>query len=213
MDNQQNKRICAILAGGPEKAPPCETVPAGAYILCADSGLHLAERFSLRPDLVLGDFDSLGNVPETLPHMTVPVEKDDTDTMLAARVALEKGFRDIRIYGAFGGRLDHTLANLQTLEFLRSSGAAGKLIGADDCADLLKAGETLHLPRRTGWTLSLFAWSERCCGVSAAGVYYPLENGVLTRNFPLGVSNHITADHAVIRCGEGMLLVMQSRLR
>lgn len=208
----ENKRICAILAGGPEEGIPCEPVPDEAFILCADSGLHLAERLNCKPDLVLGDFDSLGAVPEHLPHMTVPVEKDDTDTMLAVRVALEKGFRDIRIYGAFGGRLDHTLANLQTLEYLRQQGADGFLAGVSDCARMLCGGETLHLKKRPDWSLSLFAWSERCEDVNAAGVYYPLAHGTLTRSFPLGVSNHITAAEAGISCGSGMLLVMQSKL-
>ncbi len=208
----ENERICAILAGGPEEGIPCEPVPESAFILCADSGLHLAERLNRKPDLVLGDFDSLGAVPEHLPHMTVPVEKDDTDTMLAVRVALEKGFRDIRIYGAFGGRLDHTLANLQTLEYLRQQGADGFLAGASDCARMLCGGETLHLKKRPDWSLSLFAWSERCEDVNAAGVYYPLAHGTLTRSFPLGVSNHITAAAAEISCRSGMLLVMQSKL-
>ena len=102
--------------------------------------------------------------------MTVPVEKDDTDTLLAVRVALEKGYRDIRIYGAFGGRLDHTLANLATLEFLRQQGANGFLAGVRDCARMLLGGETLRLPARPDWSLSLFAWSPECTGVSAAGV-------------------------------------------
>jgi thiamine pyrophosphokinase len=207
-----NQRICAIFAGGPEAGSPCLPVPEGAYILCADSGLRLAERLSLTPDLVLGDFDSLGAVPETLPHMTVQVEKDDTDTMLAARVALEKGFRDIRIYGAFGGRLDHTLANLQTLEFLRNAGADAVLIGTGNLAFLMQSGENRRIPRRDGWTLSLFAWSPECTDVSASGVFYPLEHGTLTRAFPLGVSNHITAEAAEITCGSGTLLVICSRL-
>ncbi len=208
----ENQQICVIFAGGPETAQPALPVPPQAYHLCADSGLHLAERLGCVPDLVLGDFDSLGAVPESLPHMTVPVEKDDTDTLLAVRVALEKGFRDIRIYGAFGGRLDHTLANLQTLEFIRRQGAGGMLIGAGDIAYMLTDGEALVLPRKENWSLSLFAWSEQCRDVSAAGVYYPLEHGDLTRSFPLGVSNQITAESAEIRCGSGMLLILQSRL-
>ena len=208
----EQQSICAILAGGPEEGQPCLPVPAHAYILCADSGLHLAEKLGLQPDLVLGDFDSLGAVPESLPHMTVPVEKDDTDTMLAARVALEKGFRDIRIYGAFGGRLDHTVANLQTLEFLRDAGADAVLVGTGNLAFLMQSGETRRIPRREGWTLSLFAWSPECRAVSAEGGYYPLKNGVLTRDFPLGVSNRITAEEAEITCGIGTLLVICSRL-
>ncbi len=208
----ENERICAILAGGPEEGIPCEPVPKSAFILCADSGLHLAERLCRQPDLVLGDFDSLGAVPAHLPHMTVPVEKDDTDTMLAVRVALERGFRDIRIYGGFGGRLDHTVANLQTLEYLRLQGADGLLCGVRDCARMLCGGESLRLRARLDWTLSLFAWSEKCEDVCASGVYYPLAHGSLTRSFPLGVSNHITADAAEISLGTGILLVMQSAL-
>lgn len=206
------KRICVIFAGGPEEGPPCLPVPAGAYIICADSGLRLAERLAVAPDLVLGDFDSLGAVPEGYPHMTVPVEKDDTDTMLAARVALEKGYRDVRIYGAFGGRLDHTLANLQTLEFLHEAGAEGMLVGARDFALLQPGGTARRYEKRAGWSLSLFSLTERCTGVTLRGVKYPLENGELTRHFPLGVSNAVTADNAEVACGEGLMLVVCSRL-
>lgn len=207
---KETQQICAIFAGGPERELPCEPVPAGAYILCADSGLRLAERLSLPPDLVLGDFDSLGEIPSALPYITAPAEKDDTDTMLAVRTALQKGFRDIRIYGAFGGRLDHTLANLQALEFIRRNGADGMLIGAGDCVRMLTDGERLRLPQRAERTLSLLSWSEQCSGVCVRGVYYPLEDAVLMRAFPLGVSNRITAPEAEIVCGCGMLLVVQS---
>ena len=77
---------------------------------------------------------------------------------------------------------------------------------------MLLSGETCRLPRRDGWTLSVFAWSEHCSGVTERGVFYPLDNASLTREFPLGISNRITADEAEITCGSGTLLVMQSRL-
>ena len=208
----ENRRICVIFAGGPEHGLPCLPVPETAFVLCADSGLQLCERLHCTPDLVLGDFDSLGAVPEKIPHMTAPAEKDDTDTLLAVRTALERGFRDIRIYGAFGGRLDHTLANLQTLEFLAEHGADGMLVGAGDWAVLLKRGETRRFSRMSGWMFSVFAWSERCRGVCIRGAKYPLENAELTRSFPLGVSNEITGDSAEVSCGDGLLLVCGSSL-
>ena len=203
--------ICVIFAGGPESGTPCMEIPPDAYYLCADSGLRLAERLQITPDLVLGDYDSLGAVPEQYPHLILPVEKDDTDTMYAVRVALEKGFRDIRIFGAFGGRIDHTFANLQTLEFLLKHGAKGMLAGANDYAFLME-NETRLLPQRNGFTLSVFAWSEECRGVTLRGVHYPLEHGDLSRHFPLGCSNEITAEQAEITVNEGVLLVMGSRL-
>ena len=206
----KNNRICVIFAGGPERGLPCIPVPAGAYLLCADSGLKLCSRLGLKPDLVLGDFDSLGAEPTVLPHITAQPEKDDTDTMLAVRQALSEGFRDIRIYGAFGGRLDHTLANLQTLEFLRQNGASGMLIGAGDWACLLPAGETGRYVRQPDFTLSVFAWSGTCRGVCIRGTKYTLEQGELSRSFPLGVSNEITAEAAEVSCTEGVLLIAGS---
>ncbi|MBQ8920559.1 MAG: thiamine diphosphokinase [Oscillospiraceae bacterium] len=207
----QNAGICVIFAGGPEQGLPCRPVPEDAFVICADSGLRLCERLHLTPDLVLGDFDSLGAVPAALPHITAPAEKDDTDTMLAVRTALEKGFRELCIFGAFGGRLDHTLANLQALEFLREHGASGMLIGAGDWAVMLLPGETGRFRKREDETFSVFAWSETCSGVCIRGTKYPLEGAELRRSFPLGVSNEITAEHAEVCCGAGILLVIGSR--
>ena len=203
--------ICLIFAGGPENGTPCLPLPETAFVIAADSGLHLCERLQFAPDLVLGDFDSLGAAPADYPVMTVPVEKDDTDTLLAVRVALERGYRDIRIVGAFGGRLDHTIANLQTLEFLYRAGAEGVLIGSEHYARMQGPG-TREYPAVPGFSFSVFSWTERCGGVSLSGVYYPLENAVLTREFPLGVSNAVTAESAHVTCESGLLLIVGSRL-
>ena len=208
----QSIKTSVIFAGGPENGTPCLPVPEHACIICADSGLRLCEQLGLSPDLVLGDFDSLGGVPEQYPHMTVPVEKDDTDTLLAVRTALSKGFTDIRIFGAFGGRLDHTLANIQTLEFLQKHGAEGILVSSDNYAALQGNGTVRRYPKVEGFSFSVFSLSERAEGVTLAGTYYPLENGMLTRDFPLGVSNHITAEYAEVSVRSGTLLIIGSRL-
>ena len=206
----ESRRICVIFAGGPERGLPCLPVPEGAYILCADSGLKLCQRLNCVPDLVLGDYDSLGAEPAGLPHITANPEKDDTDTLLAVRHALTQGYRDIRIFGAFGGRLDHTLANLQTLLFLHEHGACGMLIGAGDWVCLQPAGVTGRYAKQPGFTFSVFAWSEQCTGVCIRGTKYTLENGTLSRSFPLGVSNEITAEAAEITCKTGLLLLAGS---
>ena len=180
-------------------------------MLCADSGLRLAASLGITPDLVLGDFDSLGEIPSDLPHIVAPVEKDDTDTLLAVRYALEKGYRNFRIYGAFGGRLDHTLANLQTLRFLHSQGAEGILIGTNDFLTLQASG-TRQYPKLEGFSLSVFAAEHECTGVTLSGVYYPLTDATLTNTFPIGISNIITDDCAEITCGTGMLYIIGSRV-
>lgn len=212
----QGNRICCIFAGGPETELPCLPIPNNAYVLCADSGLQLALRLGQTPDLVLGDFDSLHDtaaLQSLPPHcriITAPAEKDDTDTMLAVRNALAAGYRDVRIYGAFGGRLDHTIANIQTLRFLTAHGAQGMLIGARDYICLQGTG-TRTYPHREGFTFSVFSLTEQSTGVTLRGTYYPLTNATLTPAFPIGISNRITAAYAEVTCEEGLLLVMGSR--
>lgn len=202
---------CWILAGGPEDELPCIAVPQDAFVLCADSGLRLAERLKITPALVLGDFDSLGALPE-IPYWQAPVEKDDTDTMLAVRYGLAKGYRDFVICGAFGGRLDHTYANIQTLCFLHSMGAEGLLVGARDLVNLQPAGKTVRYAKQEQCSLSVFALSAECSGITLKGVKYPLEQATLRWTLPLGVSNEILAQEAEISCESGMLLIIRSKL-
>lgn len=203
---------CWILAGGPEQGVPCIAVPKDAFVLCADSGLRLAERLGITPVLVMGDFDSLGEIPKQ-PHIQAPMEKDDTDTILAVRYGLAQGYRSFVICGAFGGRLDHSFANIQTLLFLRQQGAEGVLAGVNDLVSLQGAGPEKRYPRREGDSFSVFSLTEQCEGVCIRGVKYPLESGILTMYHPLGVSNSIIEEEAVLSCQSGILLVVQSRLQ
>ena len=100
-------------------------------IIAADKGLEHLSVLGLVPDIIVGDFDSYtGELPETDAemHRSVP-EKDDTDTMLAVRIAIERGCTDIDLYGALGGRTDHTIANIQTLRFAREHGCRMRICG------------------------------------------------------------------------------------
>ena len=203
--------LCLIVSGG-EFAPLPEDLRRPAFVIACDRGWQYARRLGLSPDLTVGDFDS-APPPETgAPVERVPTRKDDTDTMLAARRALEKGFRDIAVCCAFGGRLDHTLANLQTAAWLVSHGARVRLTGTDTDA-LAFSGGTAEFPRRDGWSLSVFALTDACDGVSIRGTKYECESAALTSAFPLGVSNVWAEEEAVISVKSGILLVMQSRLQ
>ncbi len=202
---------CWILAGGPEDGLPWISIPQEAFVLCADSGLRLADRLNIKPAMVLGDFDSLGALPE-LPCWQAPVEKEDTDTMLAVRYGLAQGYRNFVICGAFGGRLDHTYANIQTLCFLHTMGAEGLLVGVRDLVNIQPAGKSRYYPKQEGSSLSVFALSAECSGVTLKGVKYPLEQATLRMTFPLGVSNEILAEEAEIRCESGILLIIRSKL-
>lgn len=186
-----------------------EPVRQDDYLIAADGGLRHLETLGLRPHSILGDFDSLGHVPEGA--TVFPVEKDDTDAMLAVRQGLRLGYREFLLYGGMEGpRLDHTVANLQTLAFLADHGAVGFLTGEHQTAAVIRSGE-LRFPSTTPGTLSVFCLGPDAKGVDLVGLKYPLEGGSLTAGFPLGVSNQTLGGPATVRVAEGRLLVIWDR--
>ena len=179
------------------------------YILAADGGLAHVRTLGMTPNGIIGDFDSLGYTPTGAE--VFPVEKDDTDTMLAVRKGLELGFRDFILYGSLDGpRLDHTVANFQTLQFLADHGASGYLVGRDYLVTVVKDG-TLTFPAGCEGIVSLFCLGPDARGVTLEGLHYPLTDGTLTSGFPLGVSNHFTGSEARITVKHGSLLVLWDR--
>ena len=179
--------------------------PVQGLVVAADGGLTHLEQAGIRPDVILGDFDSLGHVP---PNARVfPVEKDDTDAMLAVRWGLEQGCDHFVLYGALEGpRLDHTVANFQTLQFLADQGARGFLVGKDVIVTVLKDG-SFTLPALPEGIVSVFCLGKDARGVTIRGLQYNLENGTLTAGFPLGVSNHFIGQEATISVEHGSLLI------
>ena len=175
-------------------------------VIAADGGLEHTGKLGLTPNMILGDFDSLGYVPEGA--QVYPVEKDDTDSMLAVRMGLEMGFRRFVLYGALDGpRVDHTLANFQTLLYLAEHGARGYLVGKNQTVTALR-NETLRFPAGFSGTVSVFCLGSDAQGVTLRGLHYGLEKGTLTSHFPLGVSNHFTGEVASVTVEDGSLLVI-----
>lgn len=176
-------------------------------LIAADAGYRHLCRQGIVPDLVVGDFDSLGAEPDHPRVIRHPVEKDDTDTLLAVRIGLERGYRRFCIYGGLGGLLDHTLANLQTLLFLLDHGAWGLLLGEGQAVAAVRNG-TLRFEGEDRDRVSVFAAGDRAEGVTLRGLYYPLDHGVLTNSFPLGVSNAFTGGPAEISVEQGTLFII-----
>lgn len=196
---------CVIVCAG-EFREWIRPLDASDYLLAADGGLaHLQER-NLIPDGILGDFDSLGYVPEGA--QVFPVEKDDTDSMLAIRKGLELGYRRFEIYGALDGkRLDHTIANLQSLHFLAEHGASGYLIGLHYIATVVRNGAVRFSSEAKG-ILSVFCMGSDATDVTLKGLQYPLNHGSLTSAYPLGVSNHFLGTEAAISVRNGALTIL-----
>ena len=226
--------------------PTCYVVGAGDFtprgfapgpgdlVVAADGGYRALYSLGYTPDLLLGDFDSLGDLPlpADLPVLRFPVRKDDTDAGLALRHGLDLGFRDFALYGCAGGRVDHLLANFQSMARVSRLGATVRLAAPDYDAwsltgpapdapapapggpapDALAPAAVLALPPRPGGTLvSVFCQGDRAEGVTLAGLAYPLSDAVLTGDFPLGVSNRrLDGQRATVAVRRGTLLILQS---
>ena len=179
---------------------------ADDFIIAADGGLRHTQKLGLTPHIVMGDMDSVKG--QTVPDGAIlfPAQKDDTDTMLAIKQGLEMGYRSFVIYGGLGGRLDHTVANIQALSYLLGEGAEGTLIDATHKVFLLRNGRVaLDEPYHY---ISIFAYGGVCRGVTLKGVQYPLNRATLTPDFPLGASNQQKGEKALIQVEDGTLLLI-----
>ena len=201
-------KTCVIVcAGGFDGL--IEPIGDGDLLIAADGGFSHLQKLGLTPHSVLGDFDSLGYVPEDA--KIFPIEKDDTDSMLCVRHGLAQGFRRFVLYGALDGpRLDHTLANLQTLQFLADHGAEGYLVGNTNIATVVK-NSTRHFSATATGILSVFCMGSDAQGITLENLHYPMERGSLSAGFPLGVSNHFIGKAATVRVEDGSLLLLYDR--
>ena len=176
-------------------------------VIAADGGYDALLSRGIRCDLIIGDMDSLKTGATTVKTLLFPVEKDDTDTALAYREGARRGYTDFRLYGCTGGRCDHTLANYALVAHIRECGHSATLIDRDYEIFAIK-NEKISIKRRTGATLSVFAFSNEARGVTLSGLKYPLDNGTLTPSIALGVSNKFLSEEATVEVRDGLLLLM-----
>ena len=180
----------------------------GDLVIAADAGYRACQAAGIVPAVVLGDFDSMDAPEDGTELCRLPAEQDDTDTLAAVRLGLERGCTEFHIYGGTGGkRLDHPVANFQTLLFLRRQGGRGFLYDNDFVWTVLE-NESITVKKTVEWgLLSVFSLGDRAEGVTETGVQYPLTDGTLANGFPMGVSNHILEDEAAVSVRHGALLL------
>ncbi len=203
-NTENDIKVCSIICGA-----PCGLIKerVSGFVIAADSGIDRCAKAGIVPDLAVGDFDSAKTkVPEGVECVRVLPEKDDTDSILAARIAAERGYNELRFFCALGGRrVSHSLANIQMLRSLKSKGIRGALFG-ERCVMFLLGERSLRIPRFAGY-LSVFAMGDSAV-VSEKGVKYPLDKHTLSNGYPLGVSNEITSDFAEITVHSGLCAVI-----
>lgn len=207
MNLRSEPRRCVIFGSG-ESRGAAYSPRIGDILIAADGGYNALRRRKLRPDWVIGDFDSLGFVPKGKNVRVVPREKDDPDLILAIRCGLEAGCREFALYGATGTRFDHSYANVLALRYLREQGALGRIVTPD--AELfVMISERVDFPAEERGKLSIFSLSERSLGVTLSGLKYPLADRTLTAREWLGLSNEFIGVAASISVRDGTLLVVK----
>ena len=183
---------------------------AGDLIIAADGGYRYLQGLGIKPHVLLGDFDSLGEPPalEGVELLRHPVRKDDTDTGLALSVGWERGYRTFVLYGCGGGRIDHLLANFQSMGRYAGMGAQVRLVDPGYTAYAVSGGQLTLPPAKPGTLVSVFCHGDAADGVTLRGLSYPLTDARLTCDWPLGVSNAYEAEQPTVAVKDGTLLVL-----
>ena len=176
------------------------------YVIAADGGLKTLNELGIKPDLIVGDFDSLGKIPDGDNVIVHPVKKDDTDTMLAVKLALEKGFKYINFYGCLGGRLDHTLASIQTAYFIANNNGIGVFHGDNEVLTVID-NKKIQFSSDASGVISVFSLSPSSI-VTENNLLYEINDTSLTSDMPLGVSNEFIGKTARISTTEGTICVV-----
>lgn len=177
-------------------------------VIAADGGYDSLLNRGIRPDVLIGDLDSIKDIPSGIELIRHPVKKDETDMHLAYLEGRRRGYETFELYGGVGGRADHTFANYCLLSYIKTEGCEARLHDNGSVAYVIK-NEATRVWGKPGNHISLFAFGGEAKGVFIKGLCYELENGTLTPSFPLGVSNQFINEYADIEVRDGTLLVIE----
>lgn len=196
------KTFHVICAGEEEKLD--FAVKGGDCLVACDGGLEYAEKYGLKCDVVLGDFDSLGYVPQGGSVIRLPCEKDDTDTFAAVKLGMARGYDEFVLHCASGGEIDHTLANVSALIYLAKAGKRNKMTDKNRTISAVCNG-TARFKKSASGRISVFCADESCF-VKIKGLKYEYD-GRLENSFPLGVSNEFAGKQSSIQV-EGTAVII-----
>ena len=207
------ERRCVIIGGGDCSAEILKkNISADDFIICADSGFDIATESGFAPDLLIGDFDSIKAIPDNVNKITLPVEKDVTDTVAAFNEGVERGFNSFILFGGTGGRFEHTFANISLMANASKSGITFEII---DNKHIFRSitNSSIKIKHKENQQVSVFAFGDRAFGVTLKGFHYPLCDYTLDPfNGALGTSNHIVEDYGEISVSNGTLIIIETQM-
>lgn len=176
-------------------------------IIAVDAGLRHCEHNNIEPDMILGDFDSLGFVPDSLNTVVLPVEKDDTDTFAAVKIGIEKGYDRFIFFGASGGkRPEHTYANIACLAYLSKHGKSAFMDCGQYTITAITNGKAVFPDYMEG-DISVFSFDNESVGVWEKGLLYSLTDAVINNYTVTGISNSFTGKESSISVKQGTLII------
>ncbi len=176
-------------------------------IIAADGGYRYLLDAGIEPDIIIGDFDSLGIIPDGKNVVKLNPVKDVTDMYAACEIGIEKGYSEFHFFGACGGRIDHTLANIQLVASLSQKKIKAFIHDGNSIITAVTDSSIDFSADCSGY-ISLFSHSDKCTGVYINGLKYPLENANLTNCFSLGVSNEFIGCESEIIINKGTAIVI-----
>lgn len=207
-NNSKNadKKVCYIVGAGVLNENSFAFVNRG-LLIAADGGYNPLKERGIIPDYLVGDFDSLDKIPQDVPIETYSKEKDETDMMLAINKGLDLGFKNFVIYGGLGGRLDHSMANIQLLAYITKNKGKGYLIQGETVITVISNDSHRIKAQKNGY-LSVFSLSDQAKWVTLVGLKYALKNASLANDYPIGVSNEFIGEEVFIQVKEGSLMIL-----
>lgn len=193
--------IAAIFSGG-----EFDSVSILQYdiLICADKGYKYAQKLNLKPNYIIGDFDSLGYVPKNAE--VYPVKKDASDTQIAIDKAIDLGASEIHLYYSLGGRIDHLLFNINLIKYAKDKGAKLKIISKD--CEIFLVDKSVEFSTVKGNNVSLVPFSNQAHIIDSSGLYYPLKNVIVKKGETLTLSNVAVKKEVKIEVESGELIVV-----
>ncbi|MEN8905585.1 MAG: thiamine diphosphokinase [Clostridiales bacterium] len=186
-----------------------------SYIICADGGTRHLKNFNLVPNMIIGDLDSISDEDlafyrnKKIEIKKFKCEKDETDSHISLKVAIEKGFKDIYIIGALGTRFDHSIANIMLLEYALEKNVLCKII--DEKNEIQMINDSIKLEKENDCNISLVPLTDYVKGINSSGLYYPHKNMTIKRGETIGISNKFVSEQMNISIESGILIVIKSR--